>query len=322
MRTHSIVFAVIASTTAGCASQFADRLLHRPPPITDEGVAGTLHAAHAGQIVFASAPIAANADASTPLVDHVRADQPVFARVYLAHSAERLYVDATNKRCSDQNAVTWIDVAIDGVKLDRSWTDSDQAWAQKTTLQIGEGALLREREIVLPADVAVRDAEMIRIVSQMGDGGHRLDYTMRVKCLGGTTMESPIDLAKGSITIDVDATARATLASRMRLVHTSGKHDAGEMKKLRVALDDGQTLVDLRLLGDWDAGVYDSGYHKDRTVVAEELVRDAKTCHVQGGVIVEPYQGLGQYGDPTLMMGGTNGPKLEKRDVPCNIDLK
>ena len=77
MRTHSIVFAVIASTTAGCASQFADRLLHRPPPITDEGVAGTLHAA---QIVFASAPIAANADASTPLVDHVRADQPACRR--------------------------------------------------------------------------------------------------------------------------------------------------------------------------------------------------------------------------------------------------
>ena len=317
----TVVLALASS--AGCLKIHLKHKAGDAP--AEEGELGPLHAAHPDEIVFADAPIPRDGGLDVALAHELRADQPIWARVFLSRSIARSIatVPDPHDNCKwDSRHDLSVLASVDGGprKLLRQANVAKETWFSYHSMMLGTTrSPLVATEAILPQHVGHLDARALILLAGLPDGTHTLTIEQEADCLG----ESKVVVARGTLEVVVDAAARANLVKRIRLA-SAEMRDPAELARLTraaAATFDQTTLLDFRVLDDtWIVERSPEGTPLSRHVTGLTYYRQGDTCTIVGSNIVEEHLGGGKYGAPRFLDASRTDQKLAEHAVPCDID--
>jgi hypothetical protein len=324
-RISLIPFTLFVAILAGCVT-ITPRGQRGGAPATEEGIVSPLHEAHRGRIVFAGEEIPRDAAADFPLADRLRADEPIWGRVYLERSAALTVAGLPdpdrNCRWANRRSLRTY-VSLDGAD-ERAIADDpagEKTWGHFTTMNpTGERRPLAPvEELFIPQGVASVGARLHLILAQLPDGEHRVAMRVAASCHG----KPEATIAQGEVTIVVDAAARAALAGTIRLASAemaSAEEVARVTEAVRSAWRD-VAVEHVRLLeAAWRVRRNPDDVPLSREIAALVVVRKGDGCAVFGTTVHETHEGGGRYGAPTFREH--HDGRMRERPVPCEIDVR
>lgn len=116
-RGHTL--AVVLALLGGCVRLHLPKSKSAAPalaPLPDEGMTNATHERFVGQIVFSSEPISNTAPDESRFASEFFADEPLYARAYLAHSVENepVFVEGNSQPLRNRGLGYFYKLAVDG----------------------------------------------------------------------------------------------------------------------------------------------------------------------------------------------------------------
>jgi hypothetical protein len=319
----SFVLALALAVTAGCT--LLPRKGSSSARPADEGELGPLHAAHRDQIIFARQAIPRDGGVDVALADQLRADEPIWARVYLSRplAASVAELPDPDNNCKwDNRRELRVVARVDGGErrvLDQA-SAGDKTWFSFRSMGLGDEPVpLLATEAIIPNRIDELEPRALLLVAGLADGTHDLTIELEASCMG----VGDVVVARGTLKLVVDAAARANLVGRIRLAAALMRDPAelARLTKAAAAVFADATLVDFRVMDEtWSVERTIEGNPLSRHVFGLTYYRKGDECTIVGSKIVEEHQGGGSYGAPVFLDPSLTDWRLAEHTVPCDID--